>query len=395
MVCGIKSIRICFNPLTAPLERPKYLKRKKWDKDLARIVNVRDTDGKLIYDQYDDEKIDDVWDIPFMGATSPERVGYPTQKPESVIDQVIRASCNPGDIVLDCFAGSGTTLAVAEKLDRRWIGIDLNKLAIYTIQKRMFNLKREIGNKGKPLPHKPFTLYNAGLYDFSQLRQLPWNDWRFFALQLFGCKDEPHRVGGMKMDGKLKGSSVLVFDHIAHPNQRIDEDTIQDIHLEIGKQVGRRMYIIAPRGVFDFQQDFVSFDDVQYFALRIPYSIISELHHKDFTALRQPEDEMAVNDTVDVVGFDFIRQPQVEYQISIARRDGQLLDEVRLCIKQFESRAYLRGTDTKGGMDTLSMVMFDYDYDDAIFDLDSVTFAHDLEKNTGAFGCRMSKWASE
>ncbi|MCC8992030.1 MAG: site-specific DNA-methyltransferase, partial [Streptococcus sp.] len=67
--------------------------------------------------------------------TEAEKVGYPTQKPEALLKRIIEASSRPGDIVLDAFAGSGTTLAVAEKLSRRWVGIDSSKLAIYTTVK--------------------------------------------------------------------------------------------------------------------------------------------------------------------------------------------------------------------------------------------------------------------
>ena len=70
---------------------------------------------------------------------------YPTQKPEALLERIIRASSNSGDIVLDCFAGSGTTAAVAEKLGRRWIAMDCGKLAIYTTQKRLFSLTTTIG----------------------------------------------------------------------------------------------------------------------------------------------------------------------------------------------------------------------------------------------------------
>jgi len=93
-----------------------------------------------------------------------EIVGYPTQKPLKLLDRIVKVSSNAGDIILDAFAGSGTTGAVAEKLGRKWIMIDSSKLAIYTMQKRMLNLKTEIGNKGKALKPKPFVLYNAGLY---------------------------------------------------------------------------------------------------------------------------------------------------------------------------------------------------------------------------------------
>ena len=164
-----------------------------------------------------------------------------------------------------------------------------------------------------------------------QSKQLQWSDWRFFALQLFGCKDEPHTIGGLALDGKLKGASVLVFNHIEQPGRRIDEETIQDIHLAVGKKIGRKFFIIAPRGVFDFQQDYIDLDGVRYYALRIPYSVINELHHRDFIALKQPNDESAVNETVDAVGFDFIQPPKVEWSVSVKKRKGELFDEA--CLK--------------------------------------------------------------
>jgi hypothetical protein len=304
---------------------------------------------------------------------------YPTEKHEELLHRLICWLSNPGDIVLDAFAGSGTTCAVAEKIGRRWIAIDSGKLAIYTIQKRMLSLKSGIGNKGKPLKPRPFTLYNAGLYDFSTLQKLPWEDWRFFALQLFGCRDEPHTIGGLQLDGKLKGASVLVFNHLEYAGKRIDEETVQDIHTAIGKRIGRRFFVIAPRGVFDFQQDYIDLDGVRYYALRIPYSVISELHHRDFAALRQPSDEMAVNDTVEAVGFDFIRPPEVEWTVGVKARRGQLLNEAYLKIKRFESRARLRGQDTVGGLETFSMLMLDFDYDGDVFNVDAVFYAHQME----------------
>jgi site-specific DNA-methyltransferase (adenine-specific)/adenine-specific DNA-methyltransferase len=338
---------------------------------------------KRYLDEFEGVSLQDVWqDIRIIHNQSKERVGYPTQKPEALVDRIIKAASNTGDIVLDVFAGSGTTCAVAEKLGRRWVGVDVGKLAIYTIQKRILNLKTEIGgNKGKPLKAKPFTLYNAGLYDFSTLRQLPWEDWRFFALQLFECKDEPHTVGGLKLDGKRKGASVLVFNHLANPGKRVDEETIADIHSHVGNKVGSKFYIIAPSRVFDFQQDYVDMGDVRYYAMRIPYSIIHELHHREFTALEQPKDERAVNETVDAVGFDFIQPPKVEWTVGIKKREGQLLNEAFLKIKKFESRARLRNEDVYGGLETLSMLMLDYDYNGEVFDLDAVFYGNELESD--------------
>jgi site-specific DNA-methyltransferase (adenine-specific)/adenine-specific DNA-methyltransferase len=303
--------------------------------------------------------------------------GYPTENSEQLLERVISIGSKHGDIVLDAFAGSGTTCAVAEKLGRRWIGIDCGKLAIYTTQKRMLSLKAGIGQKGKPLTPKPFTLYNAGLYDFSTLRQLPWKDWRFFALQLFGCKDEPHKIGGLELDGKRQGASVLVFNHLAQPGRRIDEETIQSIHATLGDKVGSRFFIVAPRGVFDFQQDYIDLEGVRYYALRIPYSFINELHHREFTALKQPADETDVNAIIDAVGFDFIRPPQVTWAIENAA--DATATHTCLQIQDFESRAYIRGQDTRGGMETLSLLLIDFAYDGELFVADLVLFANALK----------------
>src|SRR5438309_3822085 len=125
--------------------------------------------------------------------------------------------------------------------------------------------------------------------------------------KLFQCRDEAHKIGGIQLDGYLKGASVLVFNHQKQPGVRIDEETVQSMHEALGSKVGSKMFIVAPALVFDFQQDYLTLDGVRYYALRIPYSIIHELHQRDFAALKQPADELAVNDTVDAVGFDFIR----------------------------------------------------------------------------------------
>ena len=307
---------------------------------------------------------------------------YPTEKNEDLLFRLVGWLSQPGDLVLDAFAGSGTTCAVAEKLGRRWIGIDCGKLAIYTIQKRMLNLRQEIGNKGEALQPKPFTLDNAGLYDFSKLKELTWDAWRFFALQLFQCRDDAHKIGGIQLDGHLKGASVLVFNHQKQPGVRIDEETVQSMHEALGTKVGSRLFIIAPALVFDFQQDYLTLDGVRYYALRIPYSIIHELHQREFAALKQPADEMAVNDTVDAVGFDFIRSPELDYVATTNKRKGEMLSEGVIRIKTFKSEAVVRDSTKKANRETLSMVMLDYDFDTEsdVFDLDAVFYAEAIEK---------------
>ncbi|HEV8336160.1 MAG TPA: site-specific DNA-methyltransferase [Candidatus Polarisedimenticolia bacterium] len=325
----------------------------------------------------------DVWlDINPVNSQAAERMDYPTQKPESLLARIIATSSRAGDLVLDAFAGSGTTCAVAEKLGRRWVGVDCGKLAVYTIQKRMLNLLSGIGNQGEVLKPKAFGLYNAGLYDFSKLRSLSWDAWRFFALQLFQCRDEAHRIGGIQLDGYLRGTSVLVFNYQKQPGVRIDEETVQSLHEALGSKVGGRLFIIAPALVFDFQQDYLTLDGVRYFALRIPYSIIHELHQREFTALKQPVDELAVNDTVDAVGFDFIRSPDLHYVATAEGQKGEPFSEGVIHIKTFKSEAAVRDSTKKSNRETLSMVMLDFDFDTEsnVFDVDAVYYAGPIQK---------------
>lgn len=350
--------------------------REYYDKPF--FTEQKDEQGRY----YSDVIMKDYWKIPAVINVSRERTGYPTQKPELLLERIIRASSNEGDLVLDAFAGSGTTCVVAEKLKRRWIAVDCGKLSVYTVQKRLLHLSNKIGGGGREVRPAAFTLYNAGLYDFASLRKLPWQDWRFFALELFGCKDDPHEIGGLQLDGKLKGSSVLVFNHHAFKGKRIGEETVRDIHLAIGKQVGRRFFIIAPRGVFDFQQDYLDFDGVRYYALRIPYSVINELHARSFTALEQPRGESAINGTVDAVGFDFIQPPRVSWIASSSRQGARGDAAALLKIRSFASTVRRRRNEESGGFDAFAMMMLDLDYDGSVFDLDHCYLADELERTS-------------
>ena len=98
-----------------------------------------------------------------LHAQSSEDSGYSTQKPEALLDRIIKASSNPGDLVADFFCGSGTTGAVAEKLGRRWIMADLGRFAIHTTRKRMIGVQRELHEAGKP--YRAFDVYNLGRYE--------------------------------------------------------------------------------------------------------------------------------------------------------------------------------------------------------------------------------------
>lgn len=134
----------------------QYEKRDKPVKQLVRkfvngkAINARDEDGNVMYKMSYEKRIDDVWKISMLQpADKVEPVGYPTQKPEKLIERIILASSNPGDLVFDCFMGSGTTQAVAMKLGRRFIGADINLGAIQTTTKRLLAVAEELKTNHK------------------------------------------------------------------------------------------------------------------------------------------------------------------------------------------------------------------------------------------------------
>lgn len=118
--------------------------------------------------QYLDEglgvSVQTLWDdITGLGASSTQGTGYPTQKPEALLERILKASSNEGDLVADFFCGSGTTGAVAERLGRRWIMCDLGRFAIHTSRKRLIDLQRKLQSEGQP--YRSFDVYNLGRYE--------------------------------------------------------------------------------------------------------------------------------------------------------------------------------------------------------------------------------------
>lgn len=115
----------------------------------------------------DDSKgnpMEDLWnDIPPINSMSSERTSYATQKPELLLERVVKASSDEGDLVADFFCGSGTTGAVAERLNRRWIMADLGRFAIHTSRKRLIDLQRKLHNENKS--YRAFDVYNLGRYE--------------------------------------------------------------------------------------------------------------------------------------------------------------------------------------------------------------------------------------
>jgi hypothetical protein len=133
----------------------------------------------------DGQPADDVWDLDKINNSSKESVGYPTQKPEALISRIIEASTNVGDLVLDCFAGSGTTAVAAERLGRRWIVADLSRFGVHATRKRLLSVAGL----------KPFVVQNLGKYERQAWQRAQFSDdvaarelrYRDFILKLYGA----------------------------------------------------------------------------------------------------------------------------------------------------------------------------------------------------------------
>ena len=144
----------------------KELMQKYYEE--GKLIFPKTMDGRIRRKQYLDEwkgyAVNSLWsDISVIASQADERVDYPTQKPESLLERIIQMSSNEGDLVADFFCGSGTTAAVAEKLGRKWIVADLGKFAIHTTRKRMIGVQRQLKAEGKD--YRAFEILNLGKYE--------------------------------------------------------------------------------------------------------------------------------------------------------------------------------------------------------------------------------------
>ncbi len=211
---------------------------------------------KVYLDEAEGKPLQDIWtDINVIAGQANELLGYPTQKPEALLERIIKASSNENDIVADFFCGSGTTLAVAEKLNRKWIGSDLGKFAIHTTRKRMIGVQRELKAAGKDF--RAFEILNLGKYERAhyigvnlnlreeeQKKQLEQREKDFIALILRAYRAEA--VENFKtFHGKKSGRMVAV----GPVNLPVTRLLVEEIILECREKRISRADILA----FEFE----------------------------------------------------------------------------------------------------------------------------------------------
>jgi adenine-specific DNA-methyltransferase len=179
-----------------------------WDKEKGSIVNAKNADGRVMYRETEERTVDDVWRISMLQpADRTENCGFPTQKPEALLRRIVQSASSEGDLVADFFCGSGTLPAVAEKLNRRWIGCDLGRWGIHTTRKRLLGIH----------PCAPFEILNLGHYERQYWHGIAFpqgqRDYVAFMLDLYGAQPA---AGLTAIHGKKAGALV----HVGAVNQQ-------------------------------------------------------------------------------------------------------------------------------------------------------------------------------
>ena len=231
-----KSNKYTWNTQFKP-HKEEYLKRWKKDND-GRLYrdDVNPTKGgtRVIYhDELEGDIVDSVWqDIPPVNPVANEKTNYATQKPEALLERIIKASSNEGDLILDCFCGSGTTATVAEKHNRRWITCDLGRFAIHTSRKRFLGIDNI----------KPFIVQNLGKYERQQWmnaefenpenRLLQERTYKHFIIELYHAKP---------LDGYLwlHGAKSARMVHVGNVEAPVTVEDIKSTIVEFWKLVGK------------------------------------------------------------------------------------------------------------------------------------------------------------
>lgn len=344
-----------------------------------------DTEGRIFYtrngmprlkrylDESKGQPLSDIWtDILPIVSWSDEREDYPTQKPKALLRRIVQTCSNPGDLVLDAFAGSGTTAVVAEQEGRRWIAIDCGKLAIYVTQRRLLAMS----SQGETAV-APFELCSAGLYDNDQVDEMPFEGFKDFCLELFGCRDQPHDIGGIQMAGTRKGAPVHFFP-FKETQAEMGRKYIESLHPRLRGKVSGEVYVIAPVTACDpgLFEDVVVIDKVTFFILRVPYSVIEALHGRRFKLLDQPFSAEMVNDPMDTFGFDFVQLPGVD--VIYAQTKTEFTGTIRSFMRGGLDPDDFGELEQAGRLD-LAMVLVDRNYDGNVFRVSDYVFGDELE----------------
>lgn len=327
---------------------------------------------------------DDWTDITSYSCTT----NYPTENSEVLLERVITTCSTYNDLVLDCFAGSGTTAAVAEKLGRRWIMCDFGKHAIYTMQKRIWNIaaSKKLGvdtkkNEKYDQYPKSFSIISAGAYDFSRIMNLRKNKDIYinFVLGLFSItKDEKDyslkyklsNIYAEKDNNPVEVYPVWEDDYLREI--KIDEDYLKEIIVATGGRLKGDYYIVTPESCTVTTNTTLknsNSEDVNFKLLKFPYKILEDIS-RHLQIEEQPSSQEDINKLISSTAFYFNEDIKIEVErisegFIIKQFKTEILDKSK---KRFES------------LEGLSMLLIDKNYNGKIFNIDLAIYKKEISE---------------
>ena len=369
-----------------PIETMERLEREN------RLYYTKDGPARIkrYLDEVKGLAISDLWaDIFPVNSQADERVNYPTQKPEALLERIILASSKEGDLVLDAFGGSGTVAAVAEKLGRRWITCDFGKHAIYTMQKRMclISESQKLDSKTKKKerygkPPKPFCVVSVGAFDFLKIMNLRENRDAYvsFVMGIFGITQRDDRLANKYKISNVcalkDGNPVEVYpiwDDEFLKNVRVDMDYLQGIVDQSGGKLKGDYYIIAPETCVrvgpETEMKNLKGDRATFRMLTFPYKVLEEVS-RHFSIEEQPDSPEKINKLISSVGFYF--NEEVKIGIKKSKRGFAITNFSTSILDKLEKRY----VDLEG----LAMILVDSDYkSENGFTVDTVVYQKDIK----------------
>lgn len=255
------------------------LKEKSYNRDFKpyRFKNI---------EEYKDEKgwytlvnMKDVWEIDMVGRTSSERLDFPTQKPEKLLERIIKASSNEGSIIADFFAGSGTTAAVAERLGRKWIVSDIGKPACMIMRKRLIDMG------AKPFLYQSIGDYQKEVFASSRIYKRV-GDLAHVVLQLYGAIPFPPENNPNRNLGYVKNSKTLVF--VDSPNKITGKATLKRAQKLRETFMGggwSKVVVLGWNFSFDITRAIQELNDDKLEVLVIPPDLITRLKKQGYDKL--------------------------------------------------------------------------------------------------------------
>ncbi len=222
-----------------PMQDTRFVRfYRRWVREHGRKPGPDDVVYEVV-----GQALDTVWDIKPVDPKSSERIGYPTQKPEELLEAIIQCSSNPGDTIADFFCGGGTTPAVAQRLGRRWIACDQSRVAVAITADRVARLAEQmpLEQAGRSFLVPDFTVEHWGIYEAKRLSETPPDQFRQFVLRAYGAVPDdsetgihghkgavPIWVGEPSQKSQVTAQEVVNFANAVRRTVRYQQDNLRD-----------------------------------------------------------------------------------------------------------------------------------------------------------------------